>query len=488
MAEGGPNNAEPITEGPFGLKSSKQGQEEAPVNDRQVQNPATEAAGHVLGHESTSRLDRTLNRVENTMVSTNDCALKDMVGTYEFQDEEKGVFRHLVSVMRRLALGNFALAASSVIVTASKAARHRAENIPYIVMRGFGISSIAYFLDALVAGSLVWMAAVSFKQANQAPPEQQLPHVFQGLMQIGVMFTQVTTITVCLAVVQSLEAAVRWPDIVLVAAVGCAVLAAVRTAAMGLVMAKYTPGSGKGTMALMGMRDGKSQHIPWLDKAAITVVGGLLLPFSMPSNKPTQDDEKEASGDESASQGRNTRQDKGGSKQNNGEEGEEGKEGSKDPGYNFSMTETTILEVVMDSMRTCGLALALQALSTIMLGAAVVLNGGVTDMFSYLTQFLEQTIRGSLLFSAASCFHEVVSSDGRDMKHLLVGLGKERGMGLLFYRMQKVAIGAAIFKTADCAVPFITRTALFKSVYHKVMNVVLAVLPNAISNIIAAHI
>lgn len=82
----------------------------------------------------------------------------------------------------------------------------------------------------------------------------------------------------------------------------------------------------------------------------------------------TQDDEKEASGDESASQGRNTRQDKGGSKQNNGEEGEEGKEGSKDPGYNFSMTETTILEVVMDSMRTCGLALALQALSTIMLG------------------------------------------------------------------------------------------------------------------------
>lgn len=100
------------------------------------------------------------------------------------------------------------------------------------------------------------------------------------------MFTQVTTITVCLSVVQTLEAAVRWPDIVLVAAVGCAVLAAVRTAAMGLVMAKYTPGSGKETMALMGMRQGKSEHIPWLDKAALTVVGGLLLPFSMPTSNP----------------------------------------------------------------------------------------------------------------------------------------------------------------------------------------------------------
>lgn len=120
VAEGGPDDAEPITEGPFGLKSSKQGQEEAPVNDRQVQSPTTEAAGHVLGRESTSKLDRTLNRVESTMVSTSDCVLKDMVGTYEFSDEQKGVFRHLVSVMRRLALGNFALAASSVIVTASK--------------------------------------------------------------------------------------------------------------------------------------------------------------------------------------------------------------------------------------------------------------------------------------------------------------------------------------------------------------------------------
>ncbi len=167
-----------------------------------------------------------------------------------------------------------------------QAARHRAEHIPYIVMRGFGISSIAYFLDAIVAGALVWMAAVSFKQAASSSPEQQLPHVFQGIIQIGVMFTQVTTITVCLAVVQSLEAAVRWPDIVIVTAVACAMLAGVRTAAMGLVMLKYTPGSGKGAMALMGMRKGGTQDMPWIDRAAITIVGGLLLPFSMPASNP----------------------------------------------------------------------------------------------------------------------------------------------------------------------------------------------------------
>lgn len=175
---------------------------------------------------------------------------------------------------------------TATMVMHMQAARHRAEHIPYIVMRGFGISTIAYTLDAVVAGALVWMAAVSFKQASSSSPEQQLPHAFQGIMQIGVMFTQVTTISVCLAVVQSLEAAVRWPDIVIVAAVACAVLAGVRTAAMGLVMMKYTPGSGKGTMALMGMRNGDTKDIPWIDRAAITIVAGLLLPFSMPASNP----------------------------------------------------------------------------------------------------------------------------------------------------------------------------------------------------------
>lgn len=115
-------------------------------------------------------------------------------------------------------------------------------------------------------------------------------------------------------------------------------------------------------------------------------------------------------------------------------------------------------------------------------------KGGITDIHTYIFQILEHTIRASLLFTAAGCFHDVVSSNGRDMKHLLMGLGKERGMGLLFFRMQKVAFSAAMFKAIDTVVPFITRTALFKNLYHKVLNALMAVLPNAISNLIAAHV
>lgn len=80
-----------------------------------------------------------------------------------------------------------------------------------------------------------------------------------------------------------------------------------------------------------------------------------------------QDDDNEESDDASDSEGQTQQQDKGGSKHSSGDE-HEGEDGRKDSGYTFSMTETTILEVVMDAMRTCGLALALQALSTVMLG------------------------------------------------------------------------------------------------------------------------
>lgn len=53
----------------------------------------------------------------------------------------------------------------------------------------------------------------------------------------------------------------------------------------------------------------------------------------------------------------------------NGNEDESVKDkGEECAAYEFSVTETTILEVVMDSMRTCGLAIGLLALSSLMLG------------------------------------------------------------------------------------------------------------------------
>lgn len=79
-------------------------------------------------------------------------------------------------------------------------------------------------------------------------------------------------------------------------------------------------------------------------------------------------DENKSSDLDSDGEGQGTKQDREDDKDDSADEHEEGKGAKKDSRYTFSMTETTILEVVMDSMRTCALALALQALSTVLLG------------------------------------------------------------------------------------------------------------------------
>ena len=57
--------------------------------------------------------------------------------------------------------------------------------------------------------------------------------VVQGLMQMGVIMMQMTTIQTCMAVLQLLEAAVRWPQISVPVGIAAAILAAARTLAMG---------------------------------------------------------------------------------------------------------------------------------------------------------------------------------------------------------------------------------------------------------------
>lgn len=112
-------------------------------------------------------------------------------------------------------------------------------------------------------------------------------------------------------------------------------------------------------------------------------------------------------------------------------------------------------------------------------------KGEVTALRSFSMQLLDQGIRASLLFAAAGCFHRVVSSEGRDMKHLLEGLGRHTGLGLLFYRMQSIAFGVATFKSIEVVLPWITGNPTVQHIYHKVMNKILALLPNVLSNLLA---
>ena len=90
----------------------------------------------------------------------------------------------------------------------------------------------------------------------------------------------------------------------------------------------------------------------------------LIIPACMQLASQNEESQDSQDQDEQEEEGSDKQQ----SSEEAKDEEEKGETGAKDSCYEFSLTETTMLEVVMDSMRTCGLALALQALSTLLLG------------------------------------------------------------------------------------------------------------------------
>ena len=69
----------------------------------------------------------------------------------------------------------------------------------------------------------------------------------------------------------------------------------------------------------------------------------------------------------------------------------------------------------------------------------MLLKSGPWAAHSYfMNDLVDQSVRAALLFASAGCFQRVAESSGHDITHLLEGLGRERGLGLLFHRMQKL--------------------------------------------------
>lgn len=67
---------------------------------------------------------------------------------------------------------------------------------------------------------------------------------------------------------------------------------------------------------------------------------------------------------------------------------------------------------------------------------------------------------------------------GKDITHLLEGLGKEHGLGKLFNRMQKLAWGMAMFKTLfDFILPALMSTLTWQKVQQWLVRIVTEYLP-----------
>lgn len=74
------------------------------------------------------------------------------------------------------------------------------------------------------------------------------------------------------------------------------------------------------------------------------------------------------------------------------------------------------------------------------------------------------------------CFDDLLGA-GKDITHLLEGLGKDHGLGQLFRRMRKLAWGMAAFKTLGLILPYIMATSLWQKAQHFVASVIARYLP-----------
>lgn len=418
--------------------------------------------------ESSDKLEEALDGVEENLDAQVAESLKGLVGEHNFDEEQQKVFIYLVSQMRRLASGLFVLAGIISLSVAKQLYLGDPHPLPGISLRGVAVSRLSHALNAVLVACLMWAGAVSFKKVIKSE-DNQLAYAIQGIIQLSIIFMQIAPITISFAVVNIVEAAVRWPQTGTMMAVAVAVTTIIRASSLAVLLTRYVPGQEGAAKVILALRKGWKglrQFPVFPDRAALVVSAGLLLPYSTPDfasslSKAKKPGDLIEGGPDEDGEGEAGEQADG-----EKEEGADQEGSGKKLEYEFTRWEERVLEVVMDSMRMSALALSLQALSTVMLGVSV----GVTDSLwsarsLFMNDLVDQSLRAVLLFSSAGCFRRVAETKGKDITHLLNGLGKEHGLGKLFHRMQKLAWGMAMFKALfDFILPALMSTHTWQKV------------------------
>lgn len=366
-------------------------------------------------------------------------AVKGEFGTYRFQEAQLQVIKSMISGIRGCAVASGAIAVVEVLTTVGKAIHGGNAKDAVLIVGGVHVNNVAVILDYGLTSVLLFMAVKSFKHVLTAD-DNQLKFVMQGLLQLAFVFMQASTVTASMAIIQLLQAARRWPPLVTWITGLTAAAAAVRAAALARILYKYTPGSGKALAVLLAMRGGQAEQIQRrmsrVDRLALTVVGGLVLPLSIAGEQqkfPDTEEEEPPGTKDARLQGDLPRVDL------------EEQTAVVSEEYEFQPQENQLLELVMNSMRVAATALALQAFSTACLAAATLVQekGWLStgwDCWNFGMHLTDQALRASLLFMAAGFFCRAITTEGHDVENLITALGGQ-GLGRLFKQTKKITQG-----------------------------------------------
>lgn len=415
--------------------------EEAVANAKDVQQSVekarTEAQGAIASpiERVADELGDQKDAVPGTQLSS---AVKGEFGQYNFDDAQLLVLKSMITGIRGCAVASGSVAIVEVLTTIGKALHGGNAKDAVLVVGGVHVNNVSVILDYGLTSVLLFLAMKSFKQVLSSDKEQ-LKFVMQGLLQLAFVFMQASTVTASMAIIQLLQAARRWPPLVTWITGLAAVAAVVRAAALTRILYKYTPGSGKALAVLLAMRGGQAKQIQRrmavVDRAALTVVGGLVLPLTIAGEQQkfpeSEEDEPEGTKDARA-RGKTPRVDR-----------EE--EAAAIEEYEFKPQENQLLELVMNSMRVAATALALQAFSTACLGVATLVQekGWLStgwDCWNFGMHMTDQALRAGMLFMAAGFFCRAITTEGHDVQNLITAMGSQ-GLGKLFRRTKRITQG-----------------------------------------------
>jgi len=418
------------------LEHAKENVEGMQESIEHIQDEARNAIASPVEHIADS-LDESADAGSNGHLSS---AIKGEFGEYRFHKAQLKVIEKMVSGIRGCAVASGGVAVVEVLTTVGKAIYPGGKPADAVlIVGGVHVNNIAVILDYGLTSVLLFLAAKSFKRVLQGGDEQ-LKFVMQGLLQLAFVFMQASTVTASMAIIQLLQAARRWPPLVTWITGLTAAAAVVRALALGRILSKYTPGSGRALAVLLAMRGGQAKQLQrrmsMVDRAALVIVGGLVLPLSVAGEQqkfPETEDEEPRGAKRKKARGLTPEVDT-----------EEEAVALPDE-YEFQPQEDQLLELVMNSMRVCATALALQAFSTVCLAAATLVqtNGWMEtgwDAYNFVMHLTDQSLRASLLFMAAGFFCRAITTRGHDVENLITALGSQ-GLSKLFGQTKKVTQG-----------------------------------------------
>jgi len=311
---------------------------------------------------------------------------------------------------------------------------------PLEVMFGVTIGDVAYWGDSLLIVLLLNFASASFDKVLTSR-NNQMPRLFQGLNRLGLIFQQLSIGSFAVSTVTVLEAAVKYPKIVVFSSTVFFFVAMSRAAAMWWVLSKHTQDNDEVVRTLGVVRGDTdaTKDMPLLDRWAVWLAFGYLLQFEL--SKPELQ----------AVQCLSPRSSLMGSLASV----------EFDEHYEFSAAEERILRSMTESANTAGLMLAVQAFATFVLTTA---EFGLEDWSGVVSNginFTNKAITATLIFGACQSFDRALHTVGKDdVDHVMDGLG-EHGLTETFNNLSTLAWAISLATAVSLLAPWLEESPVF---------------------------